>query len=145
MNNLMSKLGGRKFALTIASMLSGTSLAFFMPVAILDPVLIFLASCLAAFCTSNWASSREYHKTKMPQPGAEPAVKQLIAENKKLLKKLDEAMASGDNGDEVAQAALSQFQQLNDAMLTVGQTSANTLQSVQQLNQKLTNLSNLRS
>lgn len=144
MNNLLAKIGGRKLALTLVSMVTGTSLAFFMPIAIVEPVLVFLAACLASFCASNWAASREYHKTKMPAQGDNPQVKQLIAENKKVLKKLDEILSSGDNGDEVAQAAMQQFQQLNEAMLTLGQTSGTTLQAVQQLNQKIQNLHNLR-
>lgn len=144
MNNILSKIGGRKLGLSVLTMGGGISLAFFLPLAIVEPVLMFLAACLAAFCTSNWASSREYHKTKVPQSGDNPQVKQLIAETKKLQKRLDEVLSSGDNGEEVAQAAMLQFQQLNDTMLTIGQTSGTTLQAVQQLNQKLTNLQNLR-
>lgn len=144
MNNLMSRLGGRKFALTIASMISGTSLAFVMPLTIVEPVLVFLAACLAAFCTSNWASSREYHKTKMPTEGDNAQVKHLIAENKKMIKKLEDLTQTRDNGDEIANAALEQFQQLNNAVLTLGQTAGSTLQSVQQLNQKIVNILKLR-
>jgi len=130
--------------LTLSTMIAGTAIAPFFPEAILSPVLVFLAASLSAFCASNWASSREYHKTRIPKEGAEsPAVKQLIAENKKLLKKLDEAMDSGDT-EEVARVAMENMQEMTNTVLTVGQTAGATLQAVQQLNQKVTNLMQLK-
>lgn len=144
MNGIMSYIGGRKFGLTVITMLGGVGIVPFIPEYALSPVLVFLASSLAAFCASNWAASREFHKTKMPKDGSDPAVKQLIAENKKLLKKLEEALEQGTN-EEIAQSALDQFRELNQTMLTVGQTAGATLQTVQQLNQKISNILNLRN
>lgn len=144
MTNLISAAGGRKFVLTVSTMIAGTAIAPFFPAGILEPVLVFLASCLAAFVTSNWASSREYHKTKMQVEGsAHPQVKQLIAETKKLHKKLDDAMKTGNNED-IANEAFEQFRQLNETVLTVGQTAGTTLQAVQNLNNKVSNIISLK-
>lgn len=145
MNNILSHIGGRKFTLTIVTMIGGTALAPYFPEATLTPVLTFLAGCLASFSAANWANSREYHKTKVAKADGtdSPLIKQMIAENKKLTKKLDEALNSKDN-EELAKQLVEQISQSNETMLTVGKTAGATLQTVQQLNQKITNLLTLK-
>lgn len=144
MDKLMSFVGGRKFALSIVTMAVGIGVALNVPTAVVDPLLVFLAACLSAFCASNWAASREYHKTQMKVAGVDnPQVKQLIAENKKLLKALDNALESSNNGD-TAGKVLENLDQLNETLFTVGQTSGTTLQAVQQLNTRLSSILQLK-
>lgn len=144
MTDLLSKVGGRKFTLTVITMISGTAVAPFFPEAILSPVLVFLAACLSAFVASNWASSREYHKTQIKTGSESPQIKQMIAENKKLLKLLEKELESS-NSQETTQAVMRQFSEMNATLIAVGQASGNTLQAVQQLNQKITNLVSLKN
>lgn len=62
MDKLFRVLGGRKFLLTVASMVAAVAIDLLTTAGLSVALAGFLGAALSAFCASNWLNSKEFHK-----------------------------------------------------------------------------------
>lgn len=64
MDKFFRIIGGRKFLLTIVSMVGASAIDLLIPNGLSTALAAFLGTALTAFCASNWLNSREYHQAE---------------------------------------------------------------------------------
>ena len=126
MNKLFTMIGGRKFALTVVSMIGATAIDL-LAGGISLPLATFLGAALTAFCASNWLNSREYyHAEAEKKKGGAQDLAQIQRSLKEIKLKLD---SSDDAGYYV-----NSLEQINQALKEIITAQANIMQTTKATN-----------
>lgn len=90
MDKFFRIIGGRKFLLTIVSMLGASAIDLLIPNGLSTALAAFLGTALTAFCASNWLNSREYHQAEATKKsGGSVELARIEKAVKNIQKKLD--------------------------------------------------------
>jgi hypothetical protein len=122
MNKIFQLIGGRKFALTVASIIGGAAIDLMTLKGLSMPLATFMGAALAAFCASNYAVSKEYMRTE--------ADKKKLGPNdleKKLNNVLDKLNSIEIQLSISSDSATNEISQMKQVLVQVAEASGNAL------------------
>lgn len=126
MNNLFTKLGGRKLILSVASIVAGIVIDLFTG-GLSTPLATLIGTIVTAFCASNWLNSREYYRAdaEKKKGGAQD-----LAQIQKTLKNIKVKLDSSDD----AGYYVNSLEQINQALKEILTAQANIMQTTKATN-----------